>query len=330
MKSLEATLPAEGPRRLGKNLWKIGIGLGLGCALLPWQQTAIGTGRVAAYSPTDRRQSIDAPVDGRLGKWFVQEGTVLKEGDPVVELSDNDPEIMTRLSSERDALERRLRAARLSARTAEKNVARQKELLNEGISSRRAFEMAEIEHARFLADEASASAELSRLEVRFARQNVQLVRAPRSGTILKRKAGEESQLVKMGDSLAEIVPITDSRAVELWLKGNDVPLVRVGSNVRIQFEGWPAIQFSGWPSVAVGTFAGVVSFIDPADNGHGNFRAVVVPAAGETWPGPEYLRQGGRAKGWVLLGRVTVAFEIWRQFNGFPPSLADPKSQEGL
>lgn len=112
--------------------------------------------------------------------------------------------------------------------------------------------------------------------------------------------------------------------MELWIDGNDVPLVTTNGKVRLQFEGWPAIQFSGWPSVAVGTFGGRISFVDAADNGKGKFRVVVVPGVGEKWPESRYLRQGVRVKGWISLKRVTLAYELWRQFNGFPPSISDP------
>lgn len=30
------------------------------------------------------------------------------------------------------------------------------------------------------------------------------------------------------------------------------------------------------------------------------------------------------AKGWIVLDRVSLGFEIWRQLNGFPPSLQRP------
>ncbi len=136
---------------------------------LPWQQTSRASGRVVAYSPTDREQKIDAPVEGRLGRWFVQEGSRVKEGDPIVELLDNDPEILSRLRAERDAVQRRLDAARVSSRASKVNVERQKELYKSGLSAQRAFELAEIEYARQLSDEANASAELSRIEVRLAR-----------------------------------------------------------------------------------------------------------------------------------------------------------------
>lgn len=297
---------------------------------VPWQQTARGTGRVVAFSPSDRQQNIDAPVEGRLGKWFVHEGSIVKEGDPIVEIFDNDPDILSRLKVEREALLKRLNTARMAAETAKINVERQKDLFEKGISSRRAYELAELEYARYLTDEANSSAELSRIEVRVARQAMQSVKAPRAGTILRRMAGQESELVKAGDVLAVLVPETESRAVELWIDGNDIPLIEEGRRVRLQFEGWPAIQFSGWPSVAVGTFGGRVSFIDPTDNGYGKFRILVVPEPGERWPSARYLRQGVRANGWALLNQVTLGYELWRQFNGFPPALPENHAADHL
>ena len=64
--------------------------------------------------------------------------------------------------------------------------------------------------------------------------------------------------LKEGDPLFTIVPDATERAVELWVSGNDTPLIQSGDHVRLQFEGWPAVQFAGWPSVAVGTFGGEV------------------------------------------------------------------------
>ena len=112
--------------------------------------------------------------------------------------------------------------------------------------------------------------------------------------------------------------------------GNDAALISEGRHVRMQFEGWPAVQFTGWPSVAVGTFGGVISFIDPQDDGKGNFRVLVVPEqGGEPWPSPRFLRQGVRAKAWVLLERVSLGFELWRRFNGFPPMLEQAPDAAG-
>ncbi|WP_426741182.1 hypothetical protein, partial [Pseudomonas aeruginosa] len=57
--------------------------------------------------------------------------------------------------------------------------------------------------------------------------------------------------------------------------------------------------------------------IDPTDNGFGLFRVVIVP--NEPWPGTRFLRQGVRVHGWVQLGQVPLWYELWRQYNGFPP-----------
>ncbi|MFN7133443.1 MAG: transporter, partial [Myxococcales bacterium] len=138
-------------------------------------------------------------------------------------------------------------------------------------------------------------------------------------------AGEGGLFVKPGDELAVIVPEQMQRSVELWMNGNDLPLLELGREVRLQFEGWPAVQISGWPGLAVGTFGGRIALIDAADVGPpGSFRILVVPMPGELWPDRRLLRQGVRAHGWVLLNRVPVGFEIWRQFNDFPPELPRP------
>ncbi len=159
--------------------------------------------------------------------------------------------------------------------------------------------------------------ELDRLEIR----------APRAGRIQQWFGVEGSDTVKEGDQLFRIVPQTDQLAVEMRVNGNDMPLIHEGDRVRIQFEGWPAVQFVGWPSVAVGTFGGKVNRVFPTDDGRGFFRVLVTPdnhfAREDGWPDESYLRQGVRANAWVLLRRVPLGYEIWRQLNGFPPVVAD-------
>lgn len=80
--------------------------------LAPWQQNVTGAGRVSAVNPMERQQMIDTPVEGRVVRWHVAEGMHVKAGDPVVELSDIDPSMLTRLEQEREAVLRRMEAAR--------------------------------------------------------------------------------------------------------------------------------------------------------------------------------------------------------------------------
>ena len=171
---------------------------------------------------------------------------------------------------------------------------------------------------------------MARLQTRIAQQSTQLITAPRAGTVFRVYAAPGAELVKAGDPLVSLIPETESRAVELWVGGNDVPLIEPGRAVRLQFEGWPAAQFSGWPSVAVGTFGGRVALVDPTDDGKGYFRILVLPdVADEPWPETRYLRQGVRANGFVLLDRVSIAYELWRQANGFPPTVAMEEERAG-
>jgi adhesin transport system membrane fusion protein len=120
---------------------------------------------------------------------------------------------------------------------------------------------------------------------------------------------------------------------ELFVDGNDLPLLRKGDRVRLQFEGWPAVQFVGWPSVAIGTFGGKVHLVDPTANEKGQFRLLVEPDPDEApWPNQDFLRQGVRTQGWVLLNEVRVGWELWRQLNGFPPfrEMKDGKTGQPL
>ena len=168
-----------------------------------------------------------------------------------------------------------------------------------------------------------AEKEQFEMQSKVARQSTQEIIAPFDGYLVHLSANSGSQMVKEGDPICTIVPETKDRAVQIWLQGNDAPLVAAGRHVRLQFEGWPAVQFAGWPSVAVGTFGGTVVSIDMVDDGKGKFRCQILPDQSETneWPKDRFLRQGVRANGWILLDQVPLWFEVWRKLNGFPPTV---------
>jgi hypothetical protein len=42
----------------------------------------------------------------------------------------------------------------------------------------------------------------------------------------------------------------------------------------------------------------------------------------------QYLRQGVRANGWVMLKTVPLGYEVWRQLNGFPPVIDNPTEEK--
>src|SRR5690606_6504275 len=108
-------------------------------------------------------------------------------------------------------------------------------------------------------DQNYLQADLLKLQTRLARQQTQTITTPQEGTILRLLANPGAELLKPGQAVALLVPDTQSRAVELWVDGNDLPLIVTGSHVRLQFEGYPAVQFGGWPEFSVGSFGGQVA-----------------------------------------------------------------------
>jgi multidrug efflux pump subunit AcrA (membrane-fusion protein) len=296
----------------------------------PWQQTAEGIGTVIAFDPNDRVQNINSPIFGRVKKWHITDGDVVKKGDLIVEIIDNDPNFIERLTLERDAAFKSLEAAKIASETAYLNYNRQKKLFDEGLSSRVKFEKAKIEYKKLLSKEAEAAAKLAKTEVKLSRQQNQQVLAPRDGTILRVLHGSGNVIVNEGDVIATFVPSEMSKAVEVYITGNDLPLVYPGRKVRLQFDGWPAVQFSGWPSVAIGTFGGVVKIVSPSAGENGKFRVIIQPDKEDRdWPDTTYLRQGAQAYAWILLNTVPIGYELWRKFNGFPPALdSEPKIGE--
>jgi multidrug efflux pump subunit AcrA (membrane-fusion protein) len=193
------------------------------------------------------------------------------------------------------------------------------------------------------AEEAQAVRDLAEIEVRIARQATQEVLSPCDGVVYRILANSSAggSCVKEGAALLIVTPQIkeDTRRVaELYVEGNDAPQLtelwrqRLANDpnakikARIQFEGWPAIQWIGWPTLAVGTFGGRVVFVDPHDDGKGKFRVLVEPDPDDKpWPSPFLLRQGSRVQGWLMLNRVSLGYELWRRFNGFPPVILDDK-----
>ncbi|MEM1022063.1 MAG: HlyD family efflux transporter periplasmic adaptor subunit [Myxococcota bacterium] len=411
--------PPKDPLRLAQSIILFLVMLPLFLAVLPWVQTIPGTGQVVAFGPVERQQDIMSPVKGRVNKWLVSEGFLVKAGDPLVEILDNDPELSRRLgeqagaqSGKVDALTRneealskqiealrstreasrlaalakirqtqqklaaadqKLAAADQSAQVASLQVARIESLRTEGISSERDLDLARLSDRKAEAELRSAQADreaatqavleaesglenklaeidakiaetdakrqkvqsdredartkLLDVETKVARQADRMIRAPRDGTILKLFMADGQGQVKVGSKLATLVPQTEQRSVELFIDGNDAAWVDPGRKVRIQFEGWPAVQFGGWPGAAMGTFGGEIAFVDSTDDGKGNFRVMVRPDyADAPWPRATELRQGVRAKGWILLDTVALGYEAWRQLNGFPPETARSKA----
>lgn len=397
--------------------WCLGLGATVLVALvLPWQQNVQAVGEVTALDPADRPQQAVATVGGRVVAWYVAEGQSVREGEPLVSLSEVKESYLDPLTLERAGvqveqkgaaveakrgkaaallrqraaldsargfarikaenritqLSASLVAARLEDSIATVQAQRATALEAEGLRSRAELEQArqraqrasalaleqqaalataradrdavdadyaeklakvDAERLATLADVAEGEAEVAKLATGrsnlVARRELLVVRAPRDGIVVRALRGGTGEIVKDGEAVATVQPATPGLAVALKVRARDVPLLRLGDAVRLEFDGWPAVQVSGWPSVAVGTFGGRVEVIDQVALADGYYRVLVSADPGQE-PWPEALRIGSGARAWALLRDVRVWFELWRLLNGFPPALpAAPGAASG-
>ncbi len=413
-----------GSPKSGRKLARILIGVTLlffVLLFLPWQQNIRGNGRLTAFSPSERPQSVETAIAGRIQNWNISEGQFVNKGDTILTLAEIkdkffDPELLARtkeqieakessIESKRDkvsALERQISAlrdllvqkreqaenklkqtqfklisdsvdyeaekirlanqeniyqrnlkrsevgnialtkiqeieskyqeAKMKLASAENTFSASKqEVINArvGIAAVEAelldkVSKAESDRNNTLAEIYDGEGSLAKLVNEYANLSIRneqyQVVAPQDGYLVKAMKAGIGETIKEGESVATIMPENPELAVEMFVQAMDAPLIATGRKVRIQFDGWPALQFSGWPNVSVGTFGGIVRVVDRVDSQGGKYRILVTQdPEEESWP--ERLRIGSGTKGWVMLDNVAVWYEIWRQLNGFPPSL---------
>lgn len=172
--------------------------------------------------------------------------------------------------------------------------------------------------------------EIAKMNIEYAnfsiRSGFYFVTSPQDGYVVQTRVSGVGENISEGDPVCTVMPSTSNLAVQLFVKPMDIPLLAKGRKVRIQFDGWPALVFSGWPNYTFGTFGGVVAVIDNIDT-KGHYRILVIPDPDDD-PWPRQLRVGSGAYGWVMLKDVAIWYELWRQFNGFPPDYMGDMNDE--
>jgi multidrug resistance efflux pump len=80
-------------RRLIKTLYLLGA-IFLLVMFLPWTQNIKSASRVTALRPNQRPQTIHSIIAGRIEKWYVQEGQLVRKGDTILFLSETKSEYL--------------------------------------------------------------------------------------------------------------------------------------------------------------------------------------------------------------------------------------------
>ncbi len=198
----------------------------------------------------------------------------------------------------------------------------QVEIASLGAEFEKEIAKAESEKFTALSSLYAAEGDITKLQNKYTslavRQGYYYITAPQDGYITRATRQGLGETIKEGEALMTIMPAEMDQAVEMYVMPLDVPLLRPGHHVRLQFDGWPAVVFSGWPNVSVGTYGAQVAAIDNSISPNGLYRVLLAPdPAGPPWP--DGIRAGGGAKAMALLKNVPIWYELWRKINGFPP-----------
>jgi multidrug resistance efflux pump len=396
------------------------FGITLVFMFLPWTQNIRANGSLTTLKPNQRPQTLHSVIDGRIEKWYVQEGESVEKGDTILfisEIKDQyfDPDLLERtqiqlnakeasvksyeakvdaLKEQINALEQmvelkfkqtqnkykqallkvksdsiKLEVANTNYQIADKQLNRIESLYESGLKSLTELENRKLTRQKTVAEQIAAENQLlssrnelinaqveltsirahyresiskaksemqsalsnfydseaavAKLENQYTnysiRSGMYFIKAPQSGYITQTMYTGIGENVKEGSPILTIMPSEYDLVVELYVNPIDLPLVQPGQEVRIQFDGWPAIVFSGWPNTSYGTYGGEVYAIDNFISPNGKFRILVKPNPEQPeWPNA--LRVGGGTNNMMLLEDVPVWYELWRQINGFPPN----------
>ncbi len=150
------------------------------------------------------------------------------------------------------------------------------------------------------------------------RTGMYYITAPQNGYITRTISTGLGETIKEGEEIVSIMPTGYDLAIEMYIDPVDLPLLEKDQQVRIQFDGWPAIVFSGWPNTSYGTYGGLVYAVDNYISENGKYRILVSPDPNDhSWP--DALRVGAGTSNMLLLKDVPIWYELWRKINGFPP-----------
>lgn len=103
-KSMQFTLHKDRFLTFNKVMTVFGV-VFLAVLFLPWTQIVQGNGFVTTLQPNQRPQNIESAIAGRIEKWYVKEGQIVKKGDTILHISEVtdkffDPDLLMRAQSQ--------------------------------------------------------------------------------------------------------------------------------------------------------------------------------------------------------------------------------------
>lgn len=209
----------------------------------------------SGYVVAQRKAAVSSKATGRIHKLFIEEGKVVKKGDVLAQLVNED------LVATLDEARAGLRVARAILNNAEAelvdatlNCNRHKMLKETGAVSEQAFDAAEARYKKALAGETQARFTIGRAEatLKLAAVNLEysFIRAPFDGVILTKNADEGEIVAPFGaatNAKAAVASMADlgSLMVEVDVSEASLEKVKLGGAVEIRLDALPNERFTG-------------------------------------------------------------------------------------
>ena len=250
------------PRRTRWWLWLLGGALLAGGAYyayrlpIPWLLPQVETTRVQVLTPTQAstvltatgytyarsRAAVGAKIIGRVVELPVDEGDSIAEGDIIAVLDSEDLQASVNLA------EASLNEARARLADAEREFARQADLVEDQLTSRALYDAAVTQREVALAQVGTAEA---RLNAAQAQLDYTVVRAPIDGVVIERNI-EVGEMVAPGgftsqQSTGSIVRIADPTSLEVEADINESYIARLqlGQRASIRVDAVPDFDYTG-------------------------------------------------------------------------------------
>jgi len=209
----------------------------------------------SGYVVAQRKAAVSSKATGRLARLFVEEGKVVKNGEIVASLENED------LKATVEEAKAGLSVARALLKNAEAELVdatlqfnRQQSLRESKAISEQAFDAAEARYKKAVASENSArfgvDKALATVKVAEVNLDYSFIQAPFDGVILTKNADEGEVVAPFGASVnakAAVVTMADlgSLLVEVDVSESSIEKVKLGGACEIRLDALPNDRFPG-------------------------------------------------------------------------------------
>jgi len=209
----------------------------------------------SGYVVAQRKAAVSSKATGRLDWLGVEEGSVVRSGELLARLESGDvaaakAQAAANLATARTSLEQ----ARVEQKDAARNLARNKELVAQGIISQSDYDTSQARYDRDVAASAGALSAITSAQAALTGASVALdytqIRAPFDGVVLTKNADVGdivSPLAAAANAKAAVVTLADMGSLEVEADVSEANLgkVKVGQPCEILLDALPESRFRG-------------------------------------------------------------------------------------